>query len=144
VLRFELEQELIEARWRWRTSLRCGTPGFMNTLDWRCPATPWVCCRTCTGRPAYRLFPTYALGNLIAGQLWSEPATTCRDSTRTSRSRALTAARVAARARASPRLQILHHRAAAREVGEPILVAPYIRYLKCKLGDVYGLDLLGS
>jgi carboxypeptidase Taq len=87
-------------------------------------------------------FPTYALGNLIAGQLWERIHADMPDLD----------SRIAAGQLAPVRewLREHVHRHGAkfptnqllRQVaGGPIAVAPFVSYLQRKLGDVYGLDL---
>jgi carboxypeptidase Taq len=87
-------------------------------------------------------FPTYALGNLIAGQLWQRVNADIPDLQQ----------RIAA-AELSPLRDWLRehvHRHGAkfttqelleRVVGSPIEVDPFIGYLKAKLSEVYGVEL---
>ncbi len=143
VLRFELEQELIEGRlavsdlpeaWNERVQrylgleVRDDADGVLQDVHWA------------SGAIGY--FPTYALGNLIAGQLWERALADMPDLD----------AQIAA-GELSPLRDWLRehvHRHGAkletgellqRVVGGPIAVAPFIAYLKRKLGDVYGLEL---
>ncbi len=114
VLRFELEQELVDGRlairdlpeaWnaRYKEYLGVDVPddahGVLQDVHWA------------AGLIGY--FPTYALGNLIAGQMF-ERAT--RRSARPRRAdrlrRPARPARVAARARPSPRREVLERRTA--------------------------------
>jgi carboxypeptidase Taq len=143
VLRFELEQELIEGRlavadlpeaWNTRFKEYFGLDvpddahGVLQDVHWS------------AGLIGY--FPTYALGNLIAGQLWERAHADMPDLD----------ARIA-RGELMPLREWLRehvHRHGAkfrtpellqRVVGGPIAVAPFVNYLKGKLGDVYGLEL---
>jgi carboxypeptidase Taq len=143
VLRFELEQELIEGRlsiaelpeaWnaRFKEYLGLDVPddarGVLQDVHWS------------SGSIGY--FPTYALGNLIAGQLWERAHIDLPDLD----------AQIAA-AELHPLRDWLRehvHRHGAkftmpelleRVVGGPIAVAPFMAYLKRKLGDVYGITL---
>jgi carboxypeptidase Taq len=143
VLRFELEQELIEGRlsvadlpeaWNARFTEYLGLDvpddahGVLQDVHWS------------AGLIGY--FPTYALGNLVAGQLWE----------RANADRPDLDQRIAA-GELTPLREWLGdhvHRHGAkfetgellqRVVGEPISVAPFVRYLKRKLGDVYGIQL---
>ena len=91
-------------------------------------------------------FPTYALGNLIAGQLWERAHQDLPElETALAAGQLGGAAGLAARStstatvRSSPPPSCWQ-----REVGAPISVAPFVRYLKDKLGDVYGLVALGE
>ncbi|MBV9049863.1 MAG: carboxypeptidase M32, partial [Solirubrobacterales bacterium] len=146
VLRFELEQELIEGRlavndlpeaWNSRMEEYLGLDvpsdavGVLQDVHWA------------SGLIGY--FPTYALGNLIAGQLWERAREDVGD---------LEGA--IAVGQLSPLREWLRenvHRHGAkfstdellqRVVGAPIRVQPFVSYLKRKLGDVYGIELAGS
>ncbi len=143
VLRFELEQELIEGRlavtdlpevWNTRFKQYFGldvhndAEGVLQDVHWS------------AGLIGY--FPTYALGNLIAGQLWQRAGTDIPDLD----------ARIAA-GELGPLREWLRehvHRHGAkfstpellqRVVGGPIAVEPFISYLRAKLSEVYGIDL---
>lgn len=145
VLRFELEQQLIDgtlavrdlpAAWNQKVhdylgvSVQNDAEGVLQDVHWS------------EGLIGY--FPTYALGNLIAGQLWAKlheqlPALD---------------AEIAAGELGSLRewLRANVHRHGSkfssrelleRVVGGPIDVDPFVRYLEAKLTDVYG-EQLGS
>jgi carboxypeptidase Taq len=146
VLRFELEQELIEGRlpvedlpeaWnsRFKEYLGLDVPddahGVLQDVHWS------------AGMIGY--FPTYALGNLIAGQLWE------RANLDLPGLEAKIAAGELAPLREWLRAHVHRHGAKfattellERVVGAPISVAPFVSYLKQKLGDVYGIDLAGQ
>jgi carboxypeptidase Taq len=89
-------------------------------------------------------FPTYALGNLIAGQLWER----ARDEVpgleegiaagELASLREWLGRRVHRHGSKFPTNVLL-----TREAGAPISVRPFSTYLKAKLGDVYGLNLAG-
>jgi carboxypeptidase Taq len=143
VLRFEIEQELIEGRlavedlpeaWnaRFKEYFGLDVPddahGVLQDVHWS------------SGSIGY--FPTYALGNLIAGQLWERAHADVPDLD----------ARIAAGELAPLRdwLREHVHRHGAkfttqellqRVVGAPIAVAPFVTYLKSKLSEVYGVEL---
>ena len=143
VLRFELEQELIEGRltieelpeaWnaRFKAYLGLDVPddarGVLQDVHWSMGAIGY--------------FPTYALGNLIAGQLWQRAQAEIPDLDD----------RVADGDLAGLREWLLEnvHRHGSkfampelleRVIGGPIAVQPFVGYLKAKLGDVYGLRL---
>jgi carboxypeptidase Taq len=146
VLRFELEQQLVDGTlavedlpeaWNARSREYLGLEvpddahGVLQDVHWSAALIGY--------------FPTYALGNLIAGQLWERA---CDDMPGLDDDIAI--------GELSPLREWLRERVhrhgskfstaelLAREIGQPILVTPYIGYLKRKLGDVYGLDLLGS
>ena len=143
ILRFELEQELIEGRlrvadlpqaWNERFHEYFGlevtddADGVLQDVHWS------------GGMLGY--FPTYALGNLIAGQLWERAQAEIADL-----DGQLAAGELAA-LREWLRLRVHRHGAKfeteellEREGGGPISVAPFVRYLKAKLSDVYGVDL---
>jgi carboxypeptidase Taq len=146
VLRFELEQELIEGRlsvadlpeaWnaRFKEYLGLDVPdhaaGVLQDVHWS------------AGLIGY--FPTYALGNLIGGQLWERVHADVPDLD------ASIAAGELAPLRDWLRENVHRHGAKyptrellQRVVGGPISVAPFVSYLKRKLGDVYLIDLAGQ
>jgi carboxypeptidase Taq len=87
-------------------------------------------------------FPTYALGNLIAGQLWERVRSDLPDLDEQLAAHELQGLREWLREKV--------HRHGSRYsdaelldrvVGGPITVGPFISYLKAKLGDVYGITL---
>jgi carboxypeptidase Taq len=143
ILRFELEQALIEGRvsvaelpeaWNALTKEYLGLDvpddahGVLQDVHWSGGAIGY--------------FPTYALGNLIAGQLWEQAHEDVPDLDE----------RIAT-AELKPLREWLRehvHRHGAkftmpelleRVVGGPIAVGPFVSYLKRKLSDVYGLEL---
>jgi carboxypeptidase Taq len=143
VLRFELEQELIENRlavadlpevWNSRFTEYLGIEvpndalGVLQDVHWS------------AGLIGY--FPTYALGNLIAGQLWERAHVDMPDLEDQLASNELAPLREWLR-------EHVHRHGAKftsselleRVVGGPIAVGPFVSYLKAKLGDVYGINL---
>jgi carboxypeptidase Taq len=143
VLRFELEQALIEGdlavrdlpeAWNARFKEYFGldvpddADGVLQDVHWA------------SGAIGY--FPTYALGNLIAGQLWEKARADLPDLDERIAGAELMPLREWLR-------ENVHRHGAkfgARElvervVGAPITVSPFVSYLKRKLGDVYGLEL---
>jgi carboxypeptidase Taq len=144
ILRFELEQQLIDGTlpvsdlaeaWNARFEDYFGikvtddADGVLQDVHWS------------AGMFGY--FPTYALGNLIAGQLWERAhadLTGLGDQLATGELSGL---------REWLREHIHRHGAKftteellERETGASITVAPFVRYLKAKLSEVYGLDLI--
>jgi carboxypeptidase Taq len=143
VLRFELEQELIEGRFavsdlpeawnaRFKEYLGLDVPddarGVLQDVHWS------------SGSIGY--FPTYSLGNLIAAQLWDKAQADMPD----------LAERIAQGELAGLRAWLgehVHRHGAKFPTGEllrqvvggPIAVTPFLTYLKRKLGDVYGIEL---
>jgi carboxypeptidase Taq len=143
VIRFELEQELVEGRlairdlpeaWnaRYEEYLGVDVPddaqGVLQDVHWA------------AGLIGY--FPTYALGNLIAGQLFERAHVEIPDLD----------ARLAAGQLHGLRewLRENVHRHGAkfstdelleRVVGDPIAVGPFVAHLKAKISQVYGLEL---
>ena len=91
---------------------------------------------------AFGYFPTYALGNLIAGQLWERVHADVADLEDRLAAGELAVLREWLRENvhrhgskyAMP--EVLH-----QVIGHPIAVAPFVTYLKGKLSDVYGLSL---
>ena len=143
VLRFELEQELIDGRlsvrdlpeaWnaRFKAYLGRDVPddahGVLQDVHWAMGAIGY--------------FPTYALGNLIAGQLWERLHDDLGDLEQQLAAGQLQGLREWLR-------EHIHRHGAKftmpellqRVVGGPIEVAPFVRYLQRKLGDVYDLEL---
>jgi carboxypeptidase Taq len=143
VLRFELEQELIEGRlkidelpeaWNARMKDYLGltvsddADGVLQDVHWSASLIGY--------------FPTYALGNLIAGQLWRrahEDMTDLEDQI---------AAGELSQLREWLREHVHKHGAKfstdellQRVVGAPIAVEPFVSYLKSKLSDVYRIEL---
>ena len=145
ILRFELEQELVEGSiavrdlpeaWNARFEESFGI-AVENDVDGVLQDVHWS-----AGLIGY--FPTYALGNLIAGQLWERAHVDLPE----------LEDQIAAGELAPLREWLgerVHRHGAkfttpellAREVGGPMSVTPFTSYLKAKLGDVYGLDLTG-
>ena len=143
VLRFEIEQELIEGRlavkdlpeaWNARVKEYFGLDvpddahGVLQDVHWS------------SGSIGY--FPTYALGNLIAGQVWE------RAHVDTPALQEQIAAGELAPLREWLREHVHRHGAKfttgellERVVGSPIAVGPFIAYLKAKLSDVYRVEL---
>jgi carboxypeptidase Taq len=143
VLRFELEQELIEGRlsvaelpeaWnaRFKEYLGLDVPddasGVLQDVHWSMGAIGY--------------FPTYALGNLIAGQLWERAHADIADLDEQLGAGELGGLREWLR-------EHVHRHGAKfamaelleRAVGSPLAVGPFVSYLKRKLGDAYGLEL---
>jgi carboxypeptidase Taq len=143
ILRFELEQELIEGRldaddlpevWnaRMRDYLGLDVPenavGVLQDVHWS------------AGLIGY--FPTYALGNMIAGQLWRQVHVEISDldaqiaAGELGGLRAWLGDRVHRHGAKFTTTELLH-----RVVGEPISEGPFVEYLKTKLGEVYEIRL---
>ena len=143
VLRFELEQALIEGRlavadlpaaWneRFKQYLGLNVPddahGVLQDVHWA------------SGLIGY--FPTYAMGNLIAGQLWERAHADLSDLDDQLAAGELSGLREWLR-------ENVHRHGAkfsskellARVVGGPMSVAPFTSYLKRKLSDVYRVEL---
>ncbi len=143
VLRFELEQELIEGRlaiddlpeaWNARFKEFLGldvlddAQGVLQDVHWS------------AGLIGY--FPTYALGNLIAGQLWQRVHEDLPELEQQIAEGELAPLREWLR-------EHVHRHGGKfesaellrRVVGGPIAVKPFVDYLKRKLSDVYEIDL---
>jgi carboxypeptidase Taq len=143
ILRFELEQDLIDGRlaveqlpeaWNAKVQeyfgLRVEDPadGVLQDVHWS------------AGLIGY--FPTYALGNLIAGMLWQQAGIELPD-----RDEQLAAGELLP-LREWLRERVHRHGSKfgsaellQRIAGEPVSVGPFVSYLKAKLSDVYGVEL---
>jgi carboxypeptidase Taq len=145
ILRFELEQGLIDGTLSVRDLPEAWNSRFQeyfgirveNDLDGVLQDVHWS-----AGLIGY--FPTYALGNLIAGQLWErahEDLEGLEEQFAAGDLRPLRdwlGQRVHRHGAKFTTAELL-----AREAGGPMSVTPFTGYLKAKLGDVYGLDLDG-
>ncbi len=143
ILRFELEQELIEGRlsvaelpqaWnaRMHEYLGIAVPddahGVLQDVHWS------------AGLVGY--FSTYALGNLIAGQLWQRAHVDLPELESQIAAGELMGLREWLR-------EHVHRHGAKftsgellqRVLGGPIEVAPFVEYLRTKLSGVYGIEL---
>jgi carboxypeptidase Taq len=143
VLRFELEQELIEGRLRidelpeaWNARMKDylglvvtdNADGVLQDVHWSASLIGY--------------FPTYALGNLIAGQLWRRAHEDLPELDAQIAAGELTPLREWLR-------EHVHRHGAKfstdellqRVVGRPIAVEPFVSYLKRKLSDVYRIEL---
>jgi carboxypeptidase Taq len=143
ILRFELERDLIDGSlkvadlpdaWNERFHELLGLTvtddanGVLQDVHWS------------AGLIGY--FPTYALGNLVAGHLWQRARADLGGLDEQLRSGRLGALREWLR-------EHVHRHGAkfsadellTREVGRPMEVGPLLGYLEDKLGDVYGSDL---
>lgn len=143
ILRFELEQELIEERLRvdelpeaWNARMKDylgidvpdDTQGVLQDVHWS------------SGLMGY--FPTYALGNMIAGQLWQKAHEDVPDLDEQIGAGELGGLR-------SWLVENVHRHGAKftttellqRVVGRGIAVQPFVDYLKAKLSKAYGISL---
>jgi carboxypeptidase Taq len=141
VLRFELEQELIEGRlavgelpeaWnaRMKEYLGIDVPddarGVLQDVHW--------------SSAMFGYFPTYALGNLVAGQLWEQAHRELEDLDRQIAAGELGPLREWLRERVHrhgakfPAGELLQ-----RVTGTEISVGPFLAYLEGKISDVYGM-----
>jgi carboxypeptidase Taq len=143
VLRFELEQDLIEGRVSVRELPEVWNARFKEYFGLEVPdAARGVLQDVHWGAGLIGYFPTYALGNLIAGQLWQQAHTDLSGLDQRIGSGELAPLREWLRENVHrhgakfPTGELLQ-----RVVGGPIEVGPFVSYLKRKLGDVYGLEL---
>ena len=142
ILRFELEQELIEGRLRvgelpeaWNARFKAylgldvpdDSQGVLQDVHWSMGAIGY--------------FPTYALGNLIAGQLWERAHVDVSDLDDQLGAGELRGLREWLREHVHRHgSKFLMPELLERVVGGPIAVAPFVAYLKAKLADVYGVE----
>ncbi|HEY4825942.1 MAG TPA: carboxypeptidase M32 [Solirubrobacteraceae bacterium] len=143
ILRFELEQELVDGRlavkdlpeaWnaRYKEYLGVDVPddanGVLQDVHWA------------AGLIGY--FPTYALGNLIAGQLFERAHAEMPDLDAQLASGELHGLREWLRERVHQYgAKFSTDELLRRVTGDPIEVGPFVAYLKGKLSHVYDLDL---
>jgi carboxypeptidase Taq len=143
ILRFELEQELIEGRlavaelpaaWNARMAelLDLEVPddahGVLQDVHWS------------AGLIGY--FPTYALGNLIAGQLWQKAHEEIPDLEEQIAAGELGGLRSWLGEKVhSHGAQLSTSELLERAVGGPIDPGPFVQYLKDKLSEVYDVSL---
>jgi carboxypeptidase Taq len=143
VLRFEIEQELIEGRlavkdlpeaWNARVKEYLGldvpddAQGVLQDVHWS------------SGSIGY--FPTYALGNLIAGQLWERAHADIPALQDNISSGELAPLREWLREHVHKHgAKFTTRELLDRVVGGPIEVGPFVAYLKAKLSDVYRVEL---
>jgi carboxypeptidase Taq len=141
VLRFELEQELIDGRLAVRDLPEAWNARFKNYLGLDVPDdTQGVLQDVHWGAGLIGYFPTYALGNLIAGQLWQKVHADVADV-----EEQLAAGKLGA-LRDWLRENVHRHGAkfSSREllervVGAPLAVEPFVSYLVGKLEQIYEL-----
>jgi carboxypeptidase Taq len=138
VLRFEIEGRLAIAdlpeAWNTRFEQYFGIPVPNNTLG-VLQDVHWS-----GGLVGY--FPTYALGNLIAGQLWERLHADVPDLDDRLAAGELTALREWLREHVHRHgAKFTSRELLEREIGRPIEVAPFVTYLKAKLSDVYDVEL---
>jgi carboxypeptidase Taq len=143
VIRFELEQELVEGRLAVRDLPEAWNARYAEYLGVRVPDDAQGVLQDVhwsSGLIGY--FPTYALGNLIAGQLFERAHADMPDLD------AQLAAGELHGLREWLREHVHRHGAKfatsellQRVAGGPISVGPFIDHLKGKLSQVYDLDL---
>ena len=144
ILRFELEQEMVNGRidladlpeaWneRMREYLGVEVPddaqGVLQDIHW--------------SGATFGYFPTYALGTVMSVQIWEAARTAIGDLEEQIEAGDFGALREWLRdnlhrhgSKFTPKETL------ARVAGGPIDPEPYLRYLKAKLGDVYGMPAL--
>jgi carboxypeptidase Taq len=142
ILRFELEQEIMEGRlalrdlpeaWNARmkdffgVSVPDDAKGVLQDIHWS------------GGMIGY--FPTYQLGNIIASQIWERALAAMPDLYAQFERGEFTALREWLRENLHRHgRKFTPQETLARVVGGPINVGPYMRYLKAKLGEIYELN----
>jgi len=142
ILRFELEQEIMEGKlalrdlpeaWNARmkdyfgVSVPDDAKGVLQDIHWS------------GGMIGY--FPTYQLGNIIASQIWEKALAAMPDLYAQFERGEFTALREWLRENLHRHgRKFTPQETLARVAGGPINVGPYVRYLKAKLGEIYGLN----
>ncbi len=143
ILRFELERRLLageldvaDLREAWNARMReylgievpTDADGVMQDVHWS------------AGLVGY--FPGYAVGNLIAGQLWERVHAELPDIDVQIAAHQLQPLREWLRERVYQHgSRFTDRELLASVVGEPVTVRPFVAHLRGKLGEVYGLDL---
>jgi carboxypeptidase Taq len=90
---------------------------------------------------AFGYFPTYSLGNVVAGQLWQAARTALPDLDRQIESGDLEPLREWLRENVHRHGRKFSSKEVVERVtGGPIEVGPYVDYLRAKYGDLYGLN----
>jgi carboxypeptidase Taq len=141
ILRFELEQEVMNGTlalkdlpeaWnaRMKDYLGVDVPddarGVLQDIHWS------------GGMLGY--FPTYALGNIIAAQIWEKALAALPDlPTQFERGEFMPLREWLRGALHQHGRKFTPKETMQKVVGSPIAVGPYVRYLKNKLGEIYGL-----
>ena len=143
LLRFELEREMFAGELDLRRPAR-GVERAHARVPRRRRARRLrtACCRTCTGRRAlFGYFPTYSLGNIIAGQLWEAAHEALPDLEERIEHGELAPLREWLREHVHRHGRKLESaEIVERATGRPIEIGPYVRYLSEKYGEIYGLD----
>ncbi|MDQ6842347.1 MAG: carboxypeptidase M32 [Actinomycetota bacterium] len=143
ILRFELEQELIDGRLQVRELREAWNARFKEYLGLDVPDdSQGVLQDVHWSGGAIGYFSTYALGNLIAGELWERAHADLPDLEAQLASGELSGLREWLR-------EHVHRHGSKfsatelleRVAGGPISVAPFVSYLKDKLSAAYGIDL---
>jgi carboxypeptidase Taq len=143
VLRFELEQELIDGQMKVADLPEVWNARFKEYFGLEVPDDPQgVLQDVHWSAGLFGYFSTYALGNLIAGQLWEKVHLDLPDLDDQIASGDLAGLREWLRENVHRYGSKFSSRELLqRVVGGPIAVGPFVSYLKHKLGDVYGLQL---
>jgi carboxypeptidase Taq len=143
VIRFELEQDLIDGRLSVADAAEAWNAKYQEYLGIAVPSNAQGVLQDVhwsAGLIGY--FPTYALGNMIAGQLWEKVRRDLPDLDACLAAGELTPLREWLRREVHTHgARFTTRELLERVVGGPIAVDPFVSYLKAKLGDVYGLDL---
>ena len=141
ILRFELEQDLMDGRLRAEDLPEVWNDRFERYFGLKVPDdTHGVLQDVHWAGGSIGYFPTYAIGNLVAGQLWDRAREDLPDLD------AQVSAGELFELREWLRENVHRHGAKwgatellERVTGSPITVGPFMRYLKAKLGAIYGV-----
>ena len=142
ILRFELEQEIMEgklalrdvpAAWNARMKDYVGIDvpddarGILQDVHW--------------SEGLFGYFPTYSLGNIIAAQIWEKALEAMPDLYEQFERGEFMALREWLRENLHRHgRKFMPAETLERAVGGPVNVGPYVRYLKNKLGEIYGVS----
>jgi carboxypeptidase Taq len=139
ILRFELEQELIEGKLTVRELPEAWNARFHEYFGLEVPDDAHgVLQDVHWSSGAIGYFPTYAIGNLVAGQLWERAHDDIPDLPESLAAGELTPLREWLRDNVHRHgSKFTTAEIVQRVASEPITVAPFVGYLKRKIADVY-------
>jgi carboxypeptidase Taq len=142
VIRFELEQDLLSGRLRPVDLPEAWDAKMAEYLGVAVPDVADGCLQdTHWANGAFGYFPTYALGNILAAQLWERLRADLPDLDEEIEAGRFGPLRDWLREHVHRHgRKHMPHELVERVVGRPLDPQPLLRYLRVKLGEMYGLD----